>query len=338
LSTTASYGIATKEAPVMNFAALSSSPVASTVRCSDPAEVVGMLPGATRRLLPLARDFEFFQASVQLGDLRATVVKRPPCASDGYLEKNQIGIALSMAESPGLKLDGLPLDQSALVSHGLTEPHRIFQPADLAIAAIFLPDAICNRGWPERTETAKVAPIQPAVLQYLRSAFLDIFRLASRDPKRFSQESVVTGMQQSLLGTIDHAFATAPGERPAGLAVANYARICRHAEEFIVSKATDLPSSAEVAAAVGVTIRTLHNAMVAVNGMSLQKFIILRRLWAARAALMRSDANTLVKTVAFDCGFWHLGRFSRSYRAFFGESPSDTLAHGKRGVTRQSVN
>jgi transcriptional regulator GlxA family with amidase domain len=58
-------------------------------------------------------------------------------------------------------------------------------------------------------------------------------------------------------------------------------------------------------------------------------FIILNRLWAARAALLRSNPESRVKTVAFDHGFWHLGRISRTYQAFFGESPSETIARAK---------
>jgi AraC family ethanolamine operon transcriptional activator len=313
-----------------DLARLSSSPVLSAVHCCDPEQVVNMLPGTRRRLLPLTGDFEFFQASLHLGYLGLAVVKRPPCASEGYLEQHKIGIALAMNDSPGLKLDGVPLDRPALVTHGLTTPHRIFQPGELTIAALFLPDRRGDRGWPARVRAAKVDPIQPAALQQLRSLVRDIVYLASRDPMRFSQDSVVAGMQQSLLGTIDHAFATAPGEKPTGLAIRKYVRICRLADEFVSGKSKHLPSSADVAAAAGVTIRTLHNAMVAVNGMSLQKFMILNRLWAVRAALARAGPEGLVKTIAFDHGFWHLGRFSQVYRAFFHESPSDTLAHAKQ--------
>jgi AraC family ethanolamine operon transcriptional activator len=136
-------------------------------------------------------------------------------------------------------------------------------------------------------------------------------------------------MQQSLLGTIDHAFLTAPRARAAGLAVRKYARVCRLADEFISSSSKHLPRSADVAAAAGVTIRTLHNAMIAVHGMSLQRFMLLNRLWAARAALLNRETGDLVKTVAFDHGFWHPGRFSQTYCAFFGESPSETMASAK---------
>jgi AraC family ethanolamine operon transcriptional activator len=296
--------------------------------CSDPEQVASTLPGARRRLLPLSGDFNFSQASLQLGDLSLVIVQRSPCASEGYLEQRQIGIALSMSDSRGLRLDGQPLDHPALVTHGLTIPHRICQPDALTIAGVFLPDANGDRGWPDRTHAARVDPVRPAALGQVRSLVLDVLRLASRDPQRFSQASVVSGMRQSLLGAIDHAFATAPAERAAGLAIGNYVRICRIADAFIRSGTKALPGGAEVASAAGVTIRTLHNAMVAVHGMSLQRFMVLNRLWDARAALLRAGPEGLVKTIAFDHGFWHLGRFSRTYRAFFGEFPSDTLLHG----------
>jgi AraC family transcriptional regulator, ethanolamine operon transcriptional activator len=137
---------------------------------------------------------------------------------------------------------------------------------------------------------------------------------------------VVSGMQHSLLGAIDQAFLTASGERTTSSALGKYVRICRIADEFIRSNAKSSQNSAEVAVAAGVTIRTLHNAMVAVNGMSLQRFMLLDRLWATHAALVRAGPEDLVKTIALDQGFWHFGRFSRTYRTFFGEAPSDTLA------------
>jgi AraC family ethanolamine operon transcriptional activator len=288
---------------------------------------------AKRRLLPLNGNFKYAQAALQLEHLQLVVAQRPPCASEGYLEQDQTGIALSMADSPGLKLDGIELDQPALVTHGLTVSHRIFQPSELTIAAVFMPDARDDRGWPERTHAAQVNSIQPGALLQLRSIFLDIVRLAVQDPSRFAQHSVVSGMEQSLLGTIDHAFLSGSRAEAAGLAIRKYVRVCCLAHEFIRSNSRRLPDSTEIAAAAGVTIRTLHNAMIAVHGMSLRRFLILHRLWAARAALSNGRTNERVKTVAFDHGFWHLGRFSRIYQSFFGESPSKKNRASEIGMT-----
>jgi len=299
----------------------------STAHSSEPEECGGMLPGFKRQLLPLARDYRFFQAELQLGHLRLVIVKRPPCASEGYLAQRQIGIALAMDTSPGLKLDGVSFDHPSLMTHGLATPHRIYQPCELTIGAIDMPEEDCDgRGWPDRIQVARVDRVQPAALQHLRSIIWNVVGQVSNDPLRSSHEKMVSGMQHSLLGAIDHAFVTASGERTTSPALGKYVRICRLADEFFRSNAKSSQNSADVAAAAGVTIRTLHNAMVAVNGMSLQRFMLLNRLWATRAALVRAGPEGLVKTIALDHGFWHFGRFSQTYRAFFDESPSDTLA------------
>jgi len=308
----------------MNINAMSLSAALSTVRSSDPEEFGAMLPDFDRRVLPLVANFSFFQAELQLGHLRLVIVKRPPCVSEAYLAKPQIGIALSMNGSPGLKLNGVPLDRPALVTHGIAIPHQIFQPSELTIAAILFPDEDGDRGWPERDQAARVDQIRPAAFDQLRLMIADVVHLASRSPLQFSRQNLVSALQQNLLATVDHAFLTTPGEVPAALAIGKYVRICRLVDEFMHDSPVEIPSGADIAAAAGVTIRTLHSAMTAVKGMSLQKFVLLNRLWAVRAALVRASPEDLIKTIALDHGFWHLGRFSRTYRAFFGESPSDT--------------
>jgi AraC family ethanolamine operon transcriptional activator len=62
-------------------------------------------------------------------------------------------------------------------------------------------------------------------------------------------------------------------------------------------------------------------------------FLKLRLMAMVRAALSRRDAApvTLVRSVALDPGFWHHGQVARDYRAMYGESPCETLAH-VRGV------
>ena len=295
------------------------------VHCSDPEKFGAMLPDIRRRLLPLGTDFSFSQAELQLGHLRLIVVERPPCISEGYLANAQMGIALSMDESPGLKLDGVSLAEPALVTHGTAIPHHIFQPSKLTIAAVLVPDDDADRGWPERVPAARVDRIRSAAIAHLRATIRDVLHTVAHCPPSSLRPSMASGMQLSLLDAVDHAFLTAPREMEAGPAIRKYVRICRLVDEFIHHNSLEIPNSAEIADAAGVTIRTLHNAMIAVKGMSLQRFMMLNRLWAVRAALLRAGPEDLIKTIALDHGFWHLGRFSQTYRAFFGESPSDTM-------------
>jgi AraC-like DNA-binding protein len=297
--------------------------VLTTVRDSDPEGASRSLPGITRRLLPLTQNSVFHQAELQIGCVRLVVVKRPPCISEAYLEQSQIGIAILMGKSPGLKIDCLSLDQPAMVSHGLSIPHRIFQPSKLTIGAVLLPQAYGEDRWPERDKGARVDPVRPKAVQQLRSVINETMSLASRNPASLSQDNVRLGVQQTVRGAIDDAFLTP--QRSAGLATKNYVRTCRIADEFLLANPKRLGISEDIAAAAGVTIRTLHNAMVAVYGMSLSKYLLLQRLWSVRAALRHAGPGDLVKTIALDHGFWHFGRFANTYRDFFGETPSDTL-------------
>src|SRR5204863_303278 len=82
---------------------------------------------------------------------------------------------------------------------------------------------------------------------------------------------------------------------------------------------------AELARQLGASVRTLHNAVVAIRGMSLQRYTRLRRLWNVRQRLVQGLPTETVKTVALANGFWHMGEFSRLYRDLFGETPQQTL-------------
>ncbi|MGN8121039.1 helix-turn-helix domain-containing protein [Pseudomonas sp. 22082] len=109
----------------------------------------------------------------------------------------------------------------------------------------------------------------------------------------------------------------------------------RRAEERITLKrvgewAADSPEETlnllELSRVAGVSLRQLQQTFKAYTGMSPSHWLRLRRLNSARRELLnRSPAETTVAEVAMNWSFWHLGRFSSSYRALFKELPSETL-------------
>lgn len=109
----------------------------------------------------------------------------------------------------------------------------------------------------------------------------------------------------------------------------------RRAEERITLKrvgewAADSPEETlnllELSRVAGVSLRQLQQTFKAYTGMSPSHWLRLRRLNSARRELLkRSPADTTVAEVAMNWSFWHLGRFSSSYRAMFKELPSETL-------------
>ena len=80
----------------------------------------------------------------------------------------------------------------------------------------------------------------------------------------------------------------------------------------------------ELAQIAGVPLRQLQQGFKTYTGMSPAQWLRLRRLNGARRELL-SSAQTTVAEVAMNWSFWHLGRFSHSYRALFKELPSETL-------------
>src|SRR4051794_12075037 len=86
---------------------------------------------------------------------------------------------------------------------------------------------------------------------------------------------------------------------------------------------------------LGVSYRKLYEAFMLTRGESPSLYLKRQRLMMVHQVLSNAGSEApLVKTVALDHGFWHLGNFSQDYRKLFGETPSETLALARsRGNT-----
>jgi transcriptional regulator GlxA family with amidase domain len=94
-------------------------------------------------------------------------------------------------------------------------------------------------------------------------------------------------------------------------------------------------SLASLCRLTGLSERGLRNAFYSVCGMSPTRYMLVLRLRDVRRALCEATTRTTVTAVATNYGFFELGRFAGTYRAAFGETPSDTLrGHGRRPVSK----
>lgn len=108
---------------------------------------------------------------------------------------------------------------------------------------------------------------------------------------------------------------------------AGWIRIVRGADAYLRAHPGRAIYTEELCARLNVSPAGLTEAFRQVIGTAPHRFLKLRRLAMVRAVLrQRQDTPALVKTVALDHGFWHLGQFSADYRAMYGETPSETLA------------
>ncbi|QEY62584.1 helix-turn-helix domain-containing protein [Metapseudomonas lalkuanensis] len=87
----------------------------------------------------------------------------------------------------------------------------------------------------------------------------------------------------------------------------------------------------ELAAKAGVSPRSLQQSFLRYAGLPPIVWLRNRRLNAARRDLLgAAESGTTVAEVAMKWSFWHLGRFSQSYHALFGEYPKTTVKQGGR--------
>lgn len=100
----------------------------------------------------------------------------------------------------------------------------------------------------------------------------------------------------------------------------------RLALEYVHAHARDAIGTAEIAAAAGLSPRGLQQSLRRHLDQTPGDLLRSVRLDGARGDLLRGDRDdTSVADIARAWGFGHLGRFSATYRARFGELPSESL-------------
>ena len=102
------------------------------------------------------------------------------------------------------------------------------------------------------------------------------------------------------------------------------AHCVRRAVEFIQSALHNAVTLDDIAEAAHVHPRTLQTAFRQQMGCTPMQYVRDLRLDQARYFLLQRQKRLHVGQVAYDCGYTHLGRFSRDYRARFGQTPRET--------------
>jgi transcriptional regulator GlxA family with amidase domain len=153
---------------------------------------------------------------------------------------------------------------------------------------------------------------------------------ASSSPPDGSEPPVGAAMRESLVAAIDAAFADiVPAKWTMRANALGQFKIFQDVRGIVAAHIGQPIYSGDLARQLGVSVRTIHDAVLRHTGMSLHRYLRLRRLWLVRRELRAGSKS--VKAAALASGFWHFGDFSQSYRMTFGETPSETLARARGG-------
>lgn len=171
---------------------------------------------------------------------------------------------------------------------------------------------------------------QPEVRAYLRYLW-GILDALDEDPQFLDRPLVGNAVEQTLvsglLSAFPHDFSDRLAPNGPGPASADVRRVV----DFIHAHAGDEVTLAELAGIARVPARTLQTHFQSRFGCGPIQYLRQQRLQAARRELLRGDPGASVTDIALRWGFGSLGRFAGHYRAYFGETPSQTLLRHRRG-------
>ncbi|SFF33824.1 transcriptional regulator, AraC family [Aureimonas phyllosphaerae] len=101
-------------------------------------------------------------------------------------------------------------------------------------------------------------------------------------------------------------------------------RAADKAVDFIEAHLAEPMTIGSVAAAAGVSLRTLQSAFRMRTGKTPLGYILDRRLENAHLELLANEGRLPVSQIAYRWGFLHMGEFARRYRERYGAPPSRT--------------
>jgi AraC-like DNA-binding protein len=237
-------------------------------------------------------------------------------------------IGFLMDDGVPIKFNGIESNKPIIVVGRSGSEYSLVERTSRQLAIIIFRPEVTGRGWPTPKESAGMFETSPAAHRRLQQLTSEIISVARTTAGELWPYTTSISIKESLLAAVDAAFVDATDSTWIDRAqtVRQY-KLLRTIESAIASDLGRPIYSEELARRVGVSVRTLHNAVQHYRGMSLHQYLRLRRLWLVRQRLLAGAVS--VKGAALDFGFWHLGDFARSYRAQFGELPSDTLARAR---------
>jgi AraC family ethanolamine operon transcriptional activator len=166
-----------------------------------------------------------------------------------------------------------------------------------------------------------------------------ILSAAVEQPEGLNNPEVRASLADLLLGamvTFDGSPAdidsTTRAERASRRAAVQLAR------DYIHSRLSEPLRLSELCRHTGFKVRSLEYGFQEVTGLTPIAYVRSLRLNTVRRSLL-NDANQRrsISEIAMDAGFWHLSQFSVDYRAFFGETPTQTRRRSLAGTAAISV-
>jgi AraC-like DNA-binding protein len=279
--------------------------------------------------IPLARKIDAELVILNSPGFDINFIRSFPRIINAKLGPNSSNIGVLMDEGVPMRVNGAESELPSITigTHGaeLTSVERVGRQYS---SIIFTP-AITDRGWPDATKYFKVFETSLAARDRLRQLVRHSMNAHREFPDPADAAKAWLAVKESFLGAIDAAFADMVAARwTAPSSAARQLKVFQQIRAILSANVAHPIYSADLATQLGISVRSVHDSVLRYTGMSLHRYLRLRRLWLVRRRLLAGADS--VKACALAFGFWHMGDFSHSYRFQFGETPSQTMARVRR--------
>lgn len=277
---------------------------------------------------PLVRKISAEQVILSLPGCDINFATSFPRVADGQLAENCTAIGFSMDDGFPIRFNGAERDRSAIVIGRSGAVYSTVERTERQFTSIIFTPEIQKRGWPNGGQSWKVFETS-ALAQHRLRELVKLVLSVSPTFNAYEVADASTAIRESLLAGVDAAFAQVVDARWTFRANSvKHFKIFRDLQDVLSVNIARPIYSEELAQQLGISVRSMSDAVHRYQGMSLHRYLRLRRLWLVRQRLLSGAESVKICALAF--GFWHLGDFARSYRLHFGETPSDTLVKSRR--------
>lgn len=313
----------------MLFRDLSPSPALDLQRYLDIDQFRESERYANAESIPLAaHDFSVVRASLTLPLCRLSLVRTFPRIINGYDLSRRLIVVIPMNDVNSTRVNGRQIGQSLIVLKGSANC-TVLEPEGRLVAILSIDAALSDRSLPDLDNGLLLLDLPPAQLLRLQESICGALKFAATDAAALMLAGVLQKVQDTLFANLNEAYSASTGHQPEEFGTLDrYKAIVDQIDELVGLNPIDLDNE-QLADSIGVSVRTLQNAARTVCGSSVHRYGRLRRLWSARRQLRTGALGLTVKASALAHGFWHLSEFSASYRATFGEFPSQTLKQAR---------
>jgi AraC-like DNA-binding protein len=278
---------------------------------------------------PLVRTITAEQIILNLPGCDVNYTKSFPRIIDAQLARNCTAIGFTMDDGYPIRFNGV--DEigrpNIVIGSGGALYSQVERTPRQYASIVFAPE-IGDRGWPRSGTNFMIFETSVASHNALRELISQVTSASREFVDTLDVAGVSAAIRESLLAAIDSAFADVVNAQWTSRADSvRQFKVFRDVQAALSDNLAQPVYSSELAKQIGVSVRTMHDAVKRYRGMTLHRYLRLRRLWLVRKRLIEGSQS--VKACALAFGFWHLGDFSVSYRSQFGETPSETLARSR---------